>query len=185
MSSPTIGNYLHFGDQILAVNGEAPTDIDSLITSVKNSKNPNLNLKLKRLPYARIITISDIHCEIRDDEFQINPDNEKSIEILKEKFGVKLKQNTAKIEKIYESGLFYKNGLKYDPNRVEYELQTANKLNSLKKYDEKERLTKWVITEINGDFINYRCNAEEVWYTFFRTFILLLKIINFIFYFRF
>lgn len=153
---------MHFGDQILNINGEVPNDVESLLANVKNSNTPVLSLKLKRLPYARIITLLDIYTEIRDDEFKTSFDNEKSLEILKEKFGLKLKQNTAKIEKIFENGLFYKNGLKYDPNKVEYDVDTINKIIPDKKYDEKERLTKWVITEINGDFINYRCSAEEV-----------------------
>ncbi|CAF0706701.1 unnamed protein product [Brachionus calyciflorus] len=162
LSSPTIGNYLHFGDQIISINGEIPNDSEILVQLIKNCKSSTINLKLKRLPYARVIIISDIHSEFREDQLQVNLENSLSVEILKEKFGIKLKQNTAKIEKIYENGFFYKNGLKYDPNKVSYELENPNKIFTLKRNTNKERLCKWVITEINGDFINYRSDAEEI-----------------------
>lgn len=82
-------------------------------------------------------------------------------EILSQVFGIKLKLNTCKIEQILESGLFYKNGLKYDSNKVEFDLG-INVKNTLKKPNEKDRLTKWVITEINGEYTNYKCTTEEV-----------------------
>ncbi|RNA41617.1 hypothetical protein BpHYR1_003988 [Brachionus plicatilis] len=163
LSSPTIGNFLHFGDQILSINGESPNDVDGLLQMVRYSKSPIFTLKLRRLPYGRVIMITDIHSVITEDQLQINLENSVSLEILKDTFGLKLKQNTAKIEKIYDNGFFYKNGLKYDPNKVSYELENSNKIFTLKRNNQnKERLSKWVITEINGDLINYRSSAEEI-----------------------
>lgn len=168
LSSPTIGNFLHFGDQILSINGESPSEVDALLQMVKNSKSPIFTLKLRRLPYGRVIMITDIHSVITEDQLMINLENSVSLEILKDTFGIKLKQNTAKIEKIYENGLFYKNGLKYDPNKVSYEVENTNKIFTLKRNNQnKERLSKWVITEINGDLISYKSSAEEVRFLFF------------------
>ena len=84
-----------------------------------------------------------------------------------------MKHNTCKIEKSFDDGLFYKNGLKYDSNKVGYDISIANKNTLRKKSDDKERLAKWVITEINGEFINYKCSAEEVCLSGFKYLILL------------
>lgn len=161
--SPIIGNILHFGDQILSINGEAPSEVDGLLQMIKHSKSPVITLKMRRLPYGRVIVITDIQSFLKEDQLQINLENNVCLEILKEIFGIKLKQNTAKIVKIYEDGFFFKNGLKYDPNKVSYELENTNKMFSLKRnIQNKDRLSKWVITEINGDLINYKSSAEEV-----------------------
>ncbi len=82
-------------------------------------------------------------------------------EIVREIFGIKLKDGTAKIEKIEENGLLFRYGLKYDPNKVEFDLK-AKGLSTISKNDEKNRLTKWVITNINGDFINFESSSKEV-----------------------
>ena len=37
-----------------------------------------------------------------------------------------------------------------------------SKNNNYFKIDDKDRLTKWVITEINGYHINYKISSEEV-----------------------
>ena len=79
--------------------------------------------------------------------------------MIKDKFGIKLKNGTAKIEKIDQTGLFFKLGLKYDPNKVSFDLKS-------KSYstEDRDRLTKWVITEINGHFLSYHSTAKEVSY---------------------
>ena len=82
-------------------------------------------------------------------------------ELVREIFGIKLKEGTSKIEKIEENGLLFRYGLKYDPNKVEFDLK-AKGLSTISKNDEKNRLTKWVITNINGDFINFECSSKEV-----------------------
>ncbi len=53
------------------------------------------------------------------------------------------------------------NKIMLDPNKVEFDLKTKS-LNTISKSDEKKRLSKWVITNINGDFINYECPSKEV-----------------------
>ena len=131
--------------------------MENLNSTIKNSKKSEFKLKLKRLPFARIISFQ---VEVATPIDSILKEN-LTQEIFKEKIGIRLKPNTAKIEKIEENGLFFKNGLKYNPNKVYYDLET-NSFNSKTKIDEKDRLTKWVITEINGDYINYHCSAEEV-----------------------
>ena len=152
-----MGNNLHFGDEILSIDEISITSLENLNSNVKNSKKTEFQLKLKRLPYARIISFrteidASIDSLIKDNLTQ---------ETFKEKFGIKLKPNTAKIEKIDENGLFFKNGLKYNPNKVYYDLGVSSS-STKTKADEKDRLTKWVITEINGDYINYHCPVEEV-----------------------
>ena len=162
LNSPNVGSNLHFGDEILNVDGTSITTLESLNSNIKNSKKAELKLKLKRLPFGRVISFqADVATPI-DSIVKENLTHE----ILKEKFGIRLKQNTAKIERIEESGLFIKNGLKYNPNKVYYDLETSS-FNSKSKNDEKDRLTKWVITEINGDYINYHCSAEEVAFSIF------------------
>lgn len=154
---------MHFGDQILNINGETPEEANGLLQMIKHSKSPVISLKLRRLPYGRVIMITGIQSVLKEDQLQINLENNVSLEILKEIFGIRLKLNTAKIEKIYESGFFYKNGLKYDPNKVSYELENTNKMFTLNRSSQnKDRLSKWVITEINGDLIYYKSSAEEV-----------------------
>ena len=148
----TLSNRIHFGDELLSINDYLIGDRDSFLLLAKNSIRPIINIKVKRLPHARALFISDI-IESSPEELVLAQPH---ADVLQAVFGIKLKQNTSKIEKIYEDGLFFKNGLKYDSNKVEYEI-TANV-----KHDERERLTKWVITEINGEFINYKCSAEEV-----------------------
>ena len=157
LHSPNVGNNLHFGDEILSVDGAAITTLENLYSTIKNSKKNEFKLKLTRLPFARIISFQT---ELATPSDSIVKEN-LTQEIFKEKIGIRLKTNTAKIEKIEENGLFFKNGLKYSPNKVYYDLET-NSFNSKSKIDEKDRLTKWVITEINGDYINYHCPAEEV-----------------------
>ena len=44
---------------------------------------------------------------------------------------------------------------------MKFDLKTKS-LNTISKSDEKKRLSKWVITNINGDFINYECPSKEV-----------------------
>lgn len=110
------------------------------------------------MPYARVILIQGIKEESPDERIL----GLSHSEILQKEFGIKLKHNTCKIEKSQDDGLFYKNGLKYDSNKVGYDISIANKNTMRKKSDDKERFAKWVITEINGEFINYKCSAEEV-----------------------
>jgi hypothetical protein len=125
---------------------------------IKNSEKPLIKVKIKRLPYARCILISGI-TNLKD---KSNIDHEnKTADILYEKFGLKLKSNTSKIESIKENSIFYQAGLKYDPNRVEFDILMSKNNNCL-KIEDKDRLTKWVITEINGYHINYKLSSDEV-----------------------
>lgn len=164
-ASQALFNKIHFGDEILSINDYLLNDIDreSFLLLAKNSTRPFITVKIKCLPYARIILIP----EIKKSSIETRLEQELKIvqkahaETLLEQFGIKLKLNTAKIEKIQENGLFYRNGLKYDSNKVEFDISTL-RANSTLKIDEKDRLTKWVITEINGDSINYKCTAEEI-----------------------
>lgn len=129
--------------------------MDKLTSNIKHLKKSILKLKLKRLPFARVITLT----EINKDEFLTS--THLTNELIKEKFGIKLKSNTTKIEKIDENGLFFKCGLKYDPNKVEFDIESANSNSKTKLYS-RDRLSKWAITEINGDYVSYYCSAEEV-----------------------
>lgn len=155
-SSAALSNKIHFGDEVLSINDYIINDKDSLVGLAKCSVGPTINLKLKRLPYGRVILINNTDCAVQESILGLS-----HTEILTQVFGIKLKQNTCKIEHILESGLFYKNGLKYDSNKVEFDLG-INVKNTLKKPNEKDRLTKWVITEINGEYTNYKCTTEEV-----------------------
>lgn len=130
----------------------------------KNSVRPLITVKIRRLPFARVILITGISKKSK--EINLNKELkliQKASEVIFDLFGIRFKNNTAKIEKIQEDGLFYKNGLKYDSNKVEFDISTSRNNANTIKIDEKDRLTKWVITEINGDNLNYRCSAEEVY----------------------
>jgi hypothetical protein len=155
---PNITNNLHLGDEILKINDRDINSIDNVISFIKQSQQAVLNITLKRLPYARVIYLSKID---RNPDLQTTTGKLNHNELIREIFGIKLKLGTTKIEKIEENGVFHKNGLKYDPNTALFDIQTLySNLNV--KIDEKDRLTKWVITEINGDYLNYHCDPEEV-----------------------
>ena len=123
----------------------------------KNSLRPLITVKIRRLPFARVILILDLNSKSR--EANLNKELkliQKASEVIFDLFGIRLKPNTAKIEKIQEDGLFYKNGLKYDSNKVEFDILMSRANANTIKIDEKDRLTKWVITEINGDKFEYK-----------------------------
>jgi len=156
-SSVSLSNKIHFGDEILSINDYLITDKEGLLQLVRSTVQPYINIKIKRLPFARVIFIQNVS-EAAPDEIVLGLSPE---EILAKSFGIKLKHNTCKIEKIIEEGLFYRHGLKYDSNKVEYDLCLSNRT-TVRKSEVKERLTKWVITEINGEYISYKCIGEEV-----------------------
>jgi hypothetical protein len=151
-----IKDSLHFGDEIITVNDKTIKSIDSFVKDLKKSNgHTEIKIKLKRLPFGRLISISNISLDFSNNK------HTNHLDMIKEIFGIKLKEGTAKIEKIEERGLLFQYGLKYDPNKVEFDLKTKS-LNTISKSDERNRLTKWIITNINGDFINYECSAKEV-----------------------
>jgi len=156
-SSVSLSNKIHFGDELLSINDYLISDRESLGQLGRSSVQPYINIKIKRLPFARAILIQNVS-EAAPDEVALGLSPE---EILVRSFGIKLKHNTCKIERSLEDGLFYRHGLKYDSNKVEYDLCVSSRT-TVRKSDEKERLTKWVITEINGEYISYKCSAEEV-----------------------
>ena len=163
-TSHNLLNKIHFGDEILSINDYLLNDVhkESFELLAKNSTRPMITVKLRRLPYARVILISDIKKSLKNQtDYELKLVQKAHSDLLCDIFGIKLKLNTAKIEKIFENGLFFKNGLKYEPNKVGFEIQMS-RTNQILKVDDKDRLTKWVITEINGDSINYKSSAEEV-----------------------
>lgn len=156
-------NKIHFGDEILSINDYLLNDVqkESFQLLAKNSTRPLITVKLRRLPYARIILVSDIKKTLKESDCEMKLVQKAHADLLSDIFGLKLKTNTAKIEKLVDGGLFYRNGLKYDANKVEFDVQLSRSAQNI-KVDEKDRITKWVITEINGDSISYRSSAEEV-----------------------
>lgn len=108
-----------------------------------------LTVTLRRMPYAKEIKISNIDQKLRKKVADANHDV--SLEIFNKFFGINLKYNTTKIEKIVDNGLFYKSGLTFHPCRIEYMQNFENNYKS-----------KWVITEINGEFVDYLCSTKTV-----------------------
>ncbi len=157
---------LFLGDEILAINETAIKNAEHLIANMKKSNQPLVNIKIQRLPFARVIILSDSfkRSPLVDENSQISINFN---EVVREKFGIKLKTGTTKIEKIEENGVFFKSGLKYDPNKVRFDLNNKS-FDTVSKMslDPKNRLTKWVITAINGENLSYQCSAQEVIFIF-------------------
>ncbi len=98
---------MHFGDEIISINDKSIKNIDSLVKDLKNSNGETLiKVKLKRMPFGRLISISNIDLDISSKQTNY-------LEMIKEIFGIKLKEGTAKIEKIQENGLLFRFGLKF------------------------------------------------------------------------
>jgi hypothetical protein len=144
-----LDNNLYFGDELISLNDQKINEINTI------QINKIIVMKIKRLPYARLVILTDINKHIEKENN--NQNNKLYNEILQNKFGITLKKNTSKIEKIHENGLFYKK-LKYDANKAEYEILSNFSKSNVNRY----RLTKWVITEINGEMINYYTSSEKV-----------------------
>ena len=80
-------------------------------------------IEIRRLPFARLIVLPNIYNSINS---KANLTSQTNADVLLNIFGLTLKENTVKIEKIHEHGLFYKNNLKYDTNKVEYDVLEKN-----------------------------------------------------------
>ena len=103
-NSSEIGNRLHVGDELCSIDGITDEkEIEKYIA--ENSTKTLANLKLKRLPFGRLISLPEYNQkQINQREFDVNKNYDS---ILINDFGIKLKPNTSKIEKIIENGLIY------------------------------------------------------------------------------
>ncbi len=126
-------------------------------TIISINKDTSLNLLIKRLPYARAIFIP---ITIPNPNTLPSFDG-KYIKHVKSILGIKLDASKPRIEKIDENGAVYKNGLRFNPNRFSYDLAVKNEFDE-DLSDDKNRLTTWTFTEINGNPISLSSNCDQV-----------------------
>jgi hypothetical protein len=80
---------------------------------------------------------------------------------VKTELGIKLDSNKpARITNISQDGVVYRMGLKYNPNRVEYDIISMN-MNDGPKTN-RNRLTTWSLTEINGRPVSLIMPSDKV-----------------------
>jgi hypothetical protein len=148
---------LYIGDIIISINGsENLNKLKNLFDLIDKCKNQDICLKIKRLPFARAIFISLVNESFPAIDGKYNNKHVKSI------LGIKLDANKPRFEKIEENGLVYKNSLRFSPNSYLVDLMVKENIDLKSSIDEKNRLTTWTFTEINGNLVSQSTNSDKV-----------------------
>ena len=147
---------LYIGDLIVSVNNETINTLKYLQDFVDRCKSEDICLKIKRLPFARVIFIPLGNSLVDAADNKINSKHVKSI------LGIKIETSKPRIEKIEENGLVYKNSLRFNPNSYLLDLMMKEKVEVKLTNDEKSQLTTWTLTEINGNIVSQSSNCDKV-----------------------
>ena len=148
---------IYIGDLIISINGnENLNKLKNVHDFINECKNQDICVKIKRLPFARVIFIPLVNSDVPTIVGKYNNKHVKSI------LGIKLDADKPRFEKIDESGLVYKNSLRFFPNSYLLDLMVKESIDLKSNFNEKSQLTTWTFTEINGILVNQSTNSDKV-----------------------
>ncbi len=155
-TTPNLSTALQIGDLVESINDTRLTTMKELLLVMEMLNAKAINLKIKRLPFARIIFLPEY--QIQNAKLLAQ---KKFNKYVKAELGIKLDSNKpACITNISQNGVVYRMGLKYNPNRVEYDLISMNIGNGPKT--SRNLLTTWSLTEINGKPVSLIASSDRV-----------------------